>query len=72
MHAWGLVVCVVIVFVDVADVIIVAADAIIIVVAGLSIAVCPCTACRLLNMKIMRATGSSHRWEDNGADIILS
>ena len=68
MHACGLVVCVVvvIVFVDVADVVVmIVTDAtIIIVAAGLVIAVCPCIDCiRLLNMKIVRATGFSHRWE---------
>lgn len=64
MHACGLVVCVVvIVFVDVADVVMIVTDAIIIIIAGLVIAVCPCIDCRLLNMKIVRATGLSHPWE---------
>lgn len=74
MHACGLVVCVVvIVFVDVADVVVmIVTDAIIIAVAGLVIAVCPCIDCiRLLNMKIVRATGFSHRLEENGVVIIL-
>ena len=76
MHACGLVVVcvVVIVFVDVADVVVmIVTDAIIIVAAGLVIAVCPCIDCiRLLKMKIVRANGFSHRWEENGAVIILT
>jgi hypothetical protein len=72
VHACGLVVCVVvIVFVDVADVVIIVTDAVIII-AGLVIAVCPCIDCRLLNMKIVRATGLSHRWKNDGVVNILS
>lgn len=64
MHACGLVVCVVvIVFVDVADVVVMIVTDAVIIIAGLVIAVCPCIDCRLLNMKIVRATGLSHPWE---------